>query len=62
VSKFEKVLKGLQILAKYPEPCIQPAHDELLAGCDGDLSADDAASMKALGWRDRGEDGWVIFT
>lgn len=63
MTTFEKVLKGLQIIAKYPEPSLDAQHDELYAGCESDVSDRDAAELESLGWREfEGRSSWVRFT
>jgi hypothetical protein len=61
MSKLQKVIEGLQILAKYGDG-IAGVHDLLLAGGGVDVSAEDAARLKDLGWfADEQFDSWAVF-
>lgn len=59
---MNKVLAGLQIIAKYDEDfdtCAE--HDELYAGVGIEMSDEDQKAMNEIGWRWDGE-SWRVFT
>lgn len=59
---MNKVLAGLQIIAKYDEEFqVCAGHDEILAGIGIELSEEDSKKMKELGWSDYEGDGWRCF-
>lgn len=50
MSKAQKIIEGLQILAKYSSGYfIQAEHDEIFAG-DATPSPEDCARLRELGW------------
>jgi len=60
---MNKVLAGLQIIAKYDEDFeVHAGHDEILAGPGIEISKEDTEKMKELGWTDEEGDGWRVFT
>ena len=61
--KMKAVYEGLGILMKYgSDPHIATGHDEIFAGGEGRVSADDRRTLKSLGWGyNRDVDCWSIF-
>lgn len=63
--KIRNVIKGLEILAKYVglDEDIGGAEHDILYGVPNDVAVtvEDAAKLKAFGWRDDPQDGWSCF-
>lgn len=59
---MNKILAGLQIIAKYDEDFDTGAeHDEFFAGYGIEMNEEDKKKMKELGWR-WNEESWHHFT
>ena len=59
---IDDVIKGLQILQGYGAEYVCAEHDEIWAGYDAAVSADDKISLEFLGWfYDEDIDGWVRY-
>lgn len=58
MTEYEKYIKAFQIFAKYPHiQYVGAEHDEMFAGPDpANVSKEDLAELKELGWNDY-EDG-----
>lgn len=60
-----KFAEGVAIIAKYLDPeeyGVRAEHDQLWFGGDEEVSAEDAARLKELGWFRSDEGGWSCFT
>lgn len=62
--RSEQIIKGLQILAKYPDNDIAAEHDIIYAGPvrSETISTKDAKELEELGWHiDSETDSWSKF-
>ena len=58
---MERILKGLQIIAKYePKADFAAEHDIIYCGDEGNYSAEDKQALDELGWF-VSEDSWAFF-
>lgn len=65
MAKFFSLVSGLQILSSYTkkgmEEHIGGADHDIIWGADVQVSIEDAAQLKELGWHFDEETGWSIF-
>jgi hypothetical protein len=50
ISKAEEIVAGLQILVKYGYVEVSAEHDEIFAEPTKNISVEDVALLKTLGW------------
>lgn len=65
MADAKQVIDGLTVLMKHGAVEVDAQHDELFAGpgLDGELTDEEKAKMKELGWHfDEEFDCWSIFT
>jgi hypothetical protein len=59
---MNKILAGMQIIAKYDEDfCTDAQHDQIWAGPGVDMNEEDTQAMLSLGWF-WDEESWSHFT
>jgi hypothetical protein len=61
---LEKIIEGMQIIARHTKPdayCVQAEHDQIWCGAyDLPLTSEEKSRMEELGWFEA-EDSWSAF-
>ena len=56
----QKIVEGIQILAKYPDCHFVAEHDEIWFGPEAEslVTSEDCRALEALGWNFKMGEGW----